>query len=135
MKSLPRTALLPVLVLAGCASAPLSSIKGEPFTRTDRLLGSVRVVAVGGQIHFKRADEPIQLEPGLHELTLESAPPQGAGRAIQQRVRFMVEPCMRYYLAARRDGPMSSDWTLVIDHKERAAGCDPQDEIRKAASR
>jgi len=43
-----------------------------------------------------------------------------------------VEPCTSYYYGARRATPMDADWSLVLDRKEPVAGCNPEDELKKA---
>ena len=125
-----------IVVAAGCAStAPLSYVEGVPWTKTDLTLHPVRLVSIDGHIEFDRPHEPVMVSPGVRTLVLEAAPSEGVQRHIQKTYALRIEPCTHYYLGARRDSPMQSDWTLVVDRKEPVAGCDPQEELKKAGER
>ncbi len=122
-----------IVVAAGCAStAPLSYVEGVPWTKTDLTLHPVRVVSIDGHIEFSRPDAAVMVSPGVRTLVLEAAPSEGVQRHIQKTYALRIEPCTHYYLAARRESPMQSDWTLVVDRKEPVAGCNPQEELKKA---
>ena len=128
-------ALASIVAVAGCAStAPLSFIEGVPLTKTDPTLHPLRLVAIDGHMEFNRPGEPAMVSPGLRELVLEAAPSEGVHRHIQKGYSIAIEPCTHYYLAARRDSPMESDWALVVDRKEPVAGCDPNEELKKAGN-
>lgn len=118
-------------LLAGCQTAPLSFLDGQPLTQADTSLYPVQVVSVDGRIQFRN---PVQVAPGPRWLTLEAAPGAGARTGVQRSFVFKVEPCTRYRLAARRTSPMASDWSLVIDSKETVTSCDPATELRNAAT-
>lgn len=120
------------VVLAGCASGPLSFIEGVPLTRTDSSLYPVRIVAVDGSMHFDGPSEPVQLSPGPRHVVLEAAPSRSARKTVLKSFILQIEPCRRYYLAAQRQSSMDADWTLVEDRKEVVAGCDEAEELRKA---
>ena len=124
-----------IVVAAGCAStAPLSFVEGVPWTKTDPTLHPVRVVGIDGHMEFNRPGEPAMVSPGVRTLVLEAAPSEGVQRHIQKTYALRIEPCTHYYLAARRESPMQSDWALVVDRKEPVAGCDPQEELKKAGN-
>ncbi|MBX3619822.1 MAG: hypothetical protein KF891_07540 [Rhizobacter sp.] len=125
-------ALAGAATLAGCASAPLSYLVGEPLTQTDFTLYAVSIVSVDGGIKF--GAQPVQVAPGAHWLVLQAAPGRGARSSLQKGYVLKVEPCTRYFLAARRVSPMDADWSLVIDRTETVAGCSPEEELRKAAA-
>lgn len=132
MNELLRTRLALVAapcVLAACGTAPLSFLDGRPKTATDPLLYPVRVVSVDGSIQFSN---PVQVEPGPRWLVLEAAPSGSARGTTQQSFVMRVEACTRYFLAAKRQSPMEATWQVVIDAKERVAGCDDEAEMRKA---
>lgn len=118
------------LLLAGCAAAPLSMIDGHPFSRVDPHLYPLRVVAVDGQAYF--GDKQVQVAPGPHMLVLAAKPGKGALGVVEKSWAFKVEPCTSYHFAARRESPMQSDWTLVVESKEPVAGCNPEEEWKKA---
>ena len=118
-------------VLASCSTpAPLSFLESGPLTRAALDLYPVRVVAVDGSMHFR---SPVAVAPGPHWLLLEGAPPRGMRIGIQQSFVFRVEPCTRYYLAARRASPLLAEWSLVVDSTEPVTPCDPQKELEKAS--
>lgn len=122
-----------VLLLAGCASAPLSFVEGMPLTQADPSLYPVRVVSIDGSQQFSKPSTPIQLFPGQRWLVLEAAPGKSARRVVQKSYALKVEPCTRYVFAARRASPMDSDWSLVVDRTEPVSGCNAEEELRKAA--
>ena len=122
-----------VLLLAGCASAPLSFVEGMPQTQADPSLYPVRVVSIDGSLQFSKSSTPIQLSPGPRWMVLEAAPSQSARRVVQKAFVFKVEPCTRYVFAARRASPMDSDWSLVVDRTEPVSRCNVEEELQKAA--
>lgn len=118
------------VALAGCAAAPLSQIDGHPFTRTDPHLYSVRIISVDGSINF--GDKAVQVGPGPHTLMVAAAPGQTALGFVEKIFAFKVEPCTSYHFAARRESPMQSDWALVVESKDPVAGCNAEEEWKKA---
>jgi len=134
-KTLARcAATAAIVVLSGCASGPLSFVEGVPLTRTDASLYPVRVVAVDGSLHFDGPGEPVQLSPGARQVVLVAAPSHGTRRTVQKSFVLQIEPCRRYVLAAKRQSSMDADWSLVEDRKQVVPGCDPAEELRKAAA-
>ena len=132
-KTLARcAATAAVVALSGCASGPLSFVEGVPLTRTDASLYPVRVVAVDGSLHFDGSSEPVQLSPGARQLVLVAAPSRGTGKTVQKSFVLQIEPCQRYYLAAKRASSMDADWSLVEDRRQTVPGCDVAEELRKA---
>jgi hypothetical protein len=129
-----RLCSLLLLTLAGCASAPLSFIVGEPQTRTDQNLFPVRVVSVDRQIYFGTPNQPVQIAPGPRSLVLEATGGSSAGGSAQRTYVLNVDPCTRYYLVAKRAGQMQFDWDLLVERKEPVAGCDPEEERKKVAA-
>ena len=126
-----RAALaLSTLVLAGCASAPLSFFNdGYVYHRAVLNRFPVRVVAVDGTYSFQR---PLPVSPGLHEVKLAAVPVAGFRVPLEKTYPITVAPCTRYYLAAQRASPLLQDWDLVIEETYPVAGCDPAQEIEKA---
>jgi hypothetical protein len=118
-----------VLVLSGCASAPLSYIEGVPQTRSDSTLYPVRVISVDGNIQF--GNKPVQVSPGPRWMVFEAATGQG-NRTVQKSFVLKVEPCSRYFFAAKKSSSLASDWSLIVDKKEEVAGCNVEEELKKA---
>jgi hypothetical protein len=68
----------------------------------------------------------------MHSVVVIAAPGRGARDVGQQAFPFKVEPCTRYYIAAKREGAMSANWSLFVQETEPVAGCDPAQEWEKA---
>lgn len=127
---LPFMAALAGILLSGCASAPLSTIDGQPFTKTDPHLYPLHVIAVDGHGNFDRS--PVQIAPGPHSLTLAAKPGKTALGMVEKTFAFKIEPCTSYHFAARRESPMQSDWELVVESKDPVVGCNADEEYKKA---
>ena len=126
--------IVPVLLMMGCSSAPLSFVRGEPLSRADGSLYPVKVVSVDGKIQFGgRPDGSIELWPGVHSVVFVAAPGSGARGTVQRTFMIKVEPCTYYHYAAKRDSVMDANWSLVLDRAERVAGCNAEEELRKAS--
>jgi hypothetical protein len=115
--------------LAGCASlpsAPMSVLNGNPPNiKIDGRLAPLRILSVDGRLFHSN---PVQVGPGLHSLVLTS----GGGSNPNRQVRMLIEPCTRYYLAARRETVTAMTWEMTIVSSESVGGCDPAEERRKA---
>ena len=119
------------LLLSACGTAPLSQLDGrlQASSRIQFNTYSVRVISVDGDFSLQN---PRLIGPGLHTLVVTAAPGPGARDVGQQTFTFSVEPCTRYYLAAKRPSAMSANWDLVVEEKEILGGCDPEKELTKA---
>jgi hypothetical protein len=125
----PLICVLGILMLAGCGTAPMSLLEGQPYHRTHLNRYPVNIVAVNG--HFS-TQHPRQVYAGVSTIVVEAAPVGGMRIAKQQALAFKVLPCTRYYLAAERETSLSQDWKLVVDHTEPIGGCNPLEEIEKS---
>jgi len=117
------------LATAACGTAPLSFIDGQPFSRVTVNRYPVRIVAVDGQAYFH---EPVLVAPGLHTIVAEAAPSRGPHIPLQKGFVLDVQPCTRYHIAADRESPLVPEWTPVVESTEQVAGCNPEEELRKA---
>jgi hypothetical protein len=117
--------------LCACGSAPLSYLDGNlrPSSRLEFHVYPVRVISIDGD--FSRQN-PRNIAPGMHTLVVVAAPGRGARDVGQQAFPFKVEACTRYYIAAKREGAMSANWSLFVQETEPVAGCDPAQEWEKA---
>jgi hypothetical protein len=122
-----QAAMLTTL-LSACSTAPLSFIEGRPVSRVDPTLQPVTVLAVDGRME---GGTTASLGPGLRSVLLAAPPSRGMRTGSAKAFAVQVEPCTRYLVAARRQSPMSPDWQLVVQDKEKVAGCDPAEEWRK----
>lgn len=117
--------------LSGCGSAPLSFIETTPRMHlTSSHLYPIRIQSVDGSIQFQRN---IQLTAGPHELVIYALGGKGARSDIAKTVTLNIAACTRYYFLAERETPMSHDWKLIEESRERVAGCDPETELKKSA--
>jgi hypothetical protein len=122
-------AALASLALAACGTAPLSFLDGQPLDRVTLNRYGVRIVSVDGQINFRN---PVQVAPGPHVLVVEARRGDGPDTRMQRTFALNVEPCTHYYLAADRESPLTSPFELVVQAKEKVAGCNPEEEVKKA---
>ena len=115
--------------LAGCTTI-YSELRGDFDMPTTALNDyPVRIIAIDGGFQTER--DP-RLEPGLHSLVLASLKPSQFRTRREKAVAFAVEPCTRYFLAARHATALSEDWELVVRKRETIGGCNA-DAARKAA--
>jgi hypothetical protein len=129
MRTIVFLSLSSVVLLSGCASAPMSLLDGTPYHRTHLNRYPVRIVAVNGDFTL---EQPKRVYAGVNSLVLEAEPVGGVKTARQQAVAFKVSPCTRYYLAAERETSLSQNWKLVIDHVEPIAMCNRDEEVAKS---
>jgi hypothetical protein len=115
-------------LLAGCSTAPLSYLEAGPLTRTDPKLYPLRIISVDGD-YSRQHSRPVA--PGPHSIIVAPPPLPGTRRIDERPFMLRVEPCTRYYLAARRESPVIHEWQLVVDATEPVAGCDAEEERRK----
>ena len=116
-------------IVSGCGSAPLSFLDGRPPNLLPAIQYPVRIVSVDGGLEFRN---PVQVAPGPRYLVIEAAPAHSARGTTQRSFVFPVAPCTRYYLAAVRNSPMDAGWDLVVQQKEAVAGCNADEELKKA---
>jgi len=124
-------AVLATLLVSACGTAPLSFLDGrlQPSSRIQLNTYSVRVISIDGDYSLQN---PRVVGPGLHTLGINAAPGRGARNIGPKLFTFNVEPCTRYYLAAKRISPMDADWDLVVENKEFVGSCDPEKELAKS---
>ena len=125
-------ALASSALLVGCSTAPLSYLENGPLTRTDPKLYPVRLISVDGDFSAQHS-RPVSAGP--HSIVVAPQPLPGTRRLDERVFMLRIEPCTRYYLAARRESPVIHEWELVVDAKEPVAGCDAEEERAKARTR
>jgi len=119
-------ALAPLLLLAACATTPYDSPYAEIVA--DRSLSSDPNVV---PVIINRVDDRTTLypdravvPPGPHKVTIDVPPRKGFHIATQETVVMDAEPCMRYYIAARLDTPVTQDWKPLVRSSERIGECE-----------
>jgi hypothetical protein len=65
----------------------------------------------------------VRAEPGARVLRVTAAPVAGFHEPVIKDVPFTVEPCKRYYLAAKRQNALSQDFELIVQQVEDRADC------------
>jgi hypothetical protein len=112
-----------VLTVAGCAVYPenASFLYGERYHVARLNTFPTRITEVDGRSTLT-TQNPVQIEPGRHLLTLTTAPAAGFGAPEYRNLDLEVEPCKRYYLVAERDNRLLQDWRPIIDHIRPVSG-------------
>jgi len=116
-------ALLPLLAGTGCATygPTWSEVSGDRYNVTIMNRRPTAVQKVDGNSAY--VTYPVKLDPGKHDIEL-GAPARGwPGGAALHTMTLTLQPCMRYYLNAQFNNPVSPDWAPVIDYVEPIAGC------------
>lgn len=88
----------------------------------------VRIVAVDRRLNFQ---PDVPLDPVVRTLVLEAAGPSPRD-GLQKTYAFLVAPCTRYVLIARRETPLARDWTLGVQRNDPVSGCDSKKKLEKA---
>lgn len=119
--------LLP-LALAGCQTwgPTWSEVSGTRYyNRTELNRAPTIIETIDGRSERPTGyDQPIKIEPGKHELTLQGVPLRPGWQGTLKPYTLDAQPCTRYYINAQFDGPLSpSGWKPVIDYVEPIAGC------------
>ena len=110
---------LAALALAAC-STPYSQLVGERYHRAPIDTHPVIVLAVEGKHSLDRV---VQVDPGVHQVTVQ-APATPADRfGAQQTVSMEIKPCTRYYLVAQRDNALLRPFDVKVDREEPVPGC------------
>jgi hypothetical protein len=125
-------ALVAFLGLSACSTAPLSYIYAHQVTdRADIFRYPVTVMEVDG---VSTLQNPIPIAPGPHKFVIAAPPITRTADPVLRAYTLDIAPCTRYYIAANRQGKLAREWDLVIEATESVGGCDPQEELRKAAA-
>ena len=116
-------ALLPLLAGTGCATygPTWSEVSGARYNVTIMNRRPAGIQTVDGYSSY--AAYPIKLDPGTHEIVLGAPAPGWPGGAALHTMTLTMQPCMRYYLNAQFNNPVSPDWEPVVDYVEPIAGC------------
>jgi hypothetical protein len=118
---LSSAAVAAILASAACASmAPVAQVSGRLQTRTAIDLAPVQIVSIDGQ---SRLVDPYSVEPGLRVIVLQAPPARGQRVGPEMTMQLTIQPCTRYYLAARRGSPLLSAWDPIVERTEPLAPC------------
>jgi hypothetical protein len=111
------------LLLGGCGTVQNTSLLdgSHQFGRAEMNTYPVRVLAIDKDYVIDR--NPVRAEPGQRTLRVTTAPVGGFTEPPIKDVSFTVEPCKRYYLAAKRQNALSQDFTLIVQQVEDRPDC------------
>ena len=62
-------------------------------------------------------------KPGMRVVLVSIPGTRGMGDSSQDTITIDAKPCMRYYLAARRSAPTTSDWKAFVVGTEPIGEC------------
>jgi hypothetical protein len=112
-----------VAALSACGTVTNTSLLdgSNDFGRVHIDQYPVRVIAVDGEYGIDV--NPVRVEPGRRTLRVATAPVAGFREPPTKDVPFTVEPCKRYYLAAKRSNPLAQDFELIVQQVEDRGDC------------
>ncbi|MCS7100242.1 MAG: hypothetical protein NZL99_00950 [Burkholderiaceae bacterium] len=118
-----RPLLIGAALLAGCAaSEPFSQLDGRRWSRAELNTYDVIVISVDGEHHVQR-EAPILVKPGRRTIVVQGPPAAGFRFGEQRTLVLDVEPCMHYWLEAKKAGPLTQEFEPRVNRKEPIAGC------------
>jgi hypothetical protein len=123
---LSRAALpLAAIVLAGCATVGpnFAQLDGERWRKVELNTFDVTLISVDGKHHLQRRGEPVIVEPGLRKVVVQGPPVAGFRYGEQRTLELKIEPCMRYWLEAKKDTALAQDFVPRVNYSEKIAGC------------
>ena len=107
--------------VAGPYDQPYSIITTDPAPSADPNLRPVIVNRIDDENVL--ANRGV-VAPGRHKVTVDLPPRKGYRLATQETFDLATRPCVRYYVAARLDSPVSQRWTPVVRSEERIGECE-----------
>jgi hypothetical protein len=117
-------AALPLAMLEGCQTwgPTWSEITGQRFNVTISNRRPAIIDRVDDRGSFPDPNM-IRVEPGMRRLVVQGPAPGWPGGPPLHVMMLNVEPCMRYFINAQFASTITQEWTPVVDHVERIAGC------------
>jgi hypothetical protein len=120
MRSLAAFTIAGLAVANAACTTPYSQLYGARYYLTPIDTYPVAVISVDGE-HFLR--QPVQIDPGTHQVTVQAPPTVAQHSGSQRTISLDVKPCTRYYLVAQKANRLSSDFSVKVDHQEPVPGC------------
>lgn len=110
--------------LAGCAATePFSQLDGQRWRKAELNTFDVLIVSVDGKHYVQRPGEPVRIEPGLRRIVVQGPPAAGFRFGEQRTLELNVEPCVRYWLEAKKANALAQDFEPRVNHREPIPGC------------
>jgi hypothetical protein len=113
-------ALAAGLAATGCATDPFAYVLGGRYFRTPINTYDTILISVDGKSTTQR---PAVVDPGVRTIVVQGLPTAGFNYGEQRTMTVDVKPCVRYWIAARKDSRLSQDFEPYIDYSEPIAGC------------
>ena len=113
-------ALAAGLAATGCATDPFAYVQAGRYFRTPINTYDAILISVDGKSTTQR---PAVVDPGMRTIVVQGFPTAGFQYGEQRTLTVDVKPCVRYWIAARKDNRLSQDFEPYIDYSEPIAGC------------
>jgi len=113
-------ALTTALAVTGCATDSLSYVQAGRYFRAPIDTYDAILISVDGKSTTQR---PAVVDPGMRTIVVQGLPTAGFRYGEQRTLTLEVKPCVRYWIAARKDSRLSQDFEPYIDYSEPISGC------------
>jgi hypothetical protein len=117
---LALAALVTALAASGCATDSLSYVQGGRYFRAPIDTYDTMLISIDGKSTTQR---PAVIDPGMRMIVVQGFPTAGFSYGEQRALTVDVKPCVRYWIAARKDNRLSQDFEPYIDYSEPISGC------------
>lgn len=125
-RSAAAAAVLVALVSACATQSGVSQLTGERWRKVELNTYDVTIISVDGTHYIERRNQPVIIEPGLRKIVVQGPPASGFAYGEQRTLTLEVKPCTRYFIEAKKTGPLSQDFEPRINFEEPLAGCTPK---------
>jgi hypothetical protein len=114
-------------LLAACATQPdgMAYLTGERWRKSELNTYDVIIISVDGAHYIEQRLVPVIIEPGKRQIVVQGPPVAGFAYGEQRTLALDVQPCTRYWLEAKKPGPLSQDFEPRVNYTEPIAGCRP----------
>lgn len=131
MQSMQRSRFAPLaavaamaLLGAGCATTDtFSQLTGNRWHKAELNTYDVAIISVDGKHYIERPGTPVMIDPGPRTIVLQAPAVAGFRYGEQRALKLDVQPCTKYWLEAKKAGPLSQDFEPRVNYTEKIAGC------------
>ena len=124
------TILLSTSALAGPYDQVYSIVTTDRARSADPNLLPVIVNRVDGETVMTRNEAVVA--PGVRKVTIDLPARRGFTQATQHTFDLELQPCTRYYVAAKLDSPTTQTWTPVVRGTEPIGECRAKFKVAEA---
>jgi hypothetical protein len=117
--------LAAIAATAGCATTtdqPFAQLDGYRWNRVGLNTYDVTIISVADAPSTQRA-VPIMITPGQRKIVVQGPPTAGFRYGDQRTLDLNVEPCMRYWLEARKQNALQQTFEPAVNYQEPISGC------------